>query len=73
MADMIHPVRLSEDPDRLLTYGELAEWVQVPERTVRKWVAEGAGPRVIAIGRHRRIRASDALAWLATRYVEVAA
>ena len=73
MAERSPTVRLSDDPDRLLTYGELASCVRVPERTVRKWVAEGTGPRVIAVGRHRRIRASDALAWIDTLYVDVAA
>jgi len=60
---------LLRDDDRLLTYADLAAWVQVPERTVRKWVADGTGPRVIKVGRYRRIRVSDALAWLETTYV----
>lgn len=61
----------SADPDRLLTYAEFAEWVTVPERTARDWVAAGTGPRVVQAGRHRRIRVSDALAWLDTRYVDI--
>lgn len=65
-------VRLRDDPDRLLSYAELAEWIGVPDRTVRKWIADGTGPRVLAVGRHRRVRLADALAWLDTRYVEAA-
>jgi excisionase family DNA binding protein len=65
-------VRLRDDPDRLLSYDEAGELADVPSRTVRKWVAEGNGPRVIQLGRHRRIRLSDWLAWLDTRYVDAA-
>jgi excisionase family DNA binding protein len=64
--------QLRQDPDRLLTYSEFSEWAQVPERTVRKWVADGTGPRVMKLGRYRRIRVADALAWLETAYVDAA-
>lgn len=73
MPNSSSPSRLRDDPDRLLSYGDIAEWVGVPERTVRKWIADGAGPRVLAVGRHRRARVSDVLAWLDTRYVDTAA
>lgn len=73
MTDTAPPlVRLRDDPDRLLSYGEFAEWVGVPERTARKWIADGTGPRVLTIGRYRRIRVADALAWLDTRYLAAA-
>lgn len=56
------------DPDRLLTYKELAELCQVPERTIRHWCNTGAGPRVVQLGRHRRVRLADVRDWLNTRY-----
>lgn len=64
--------RLADDPDRLWTYAEFAEWAGVPERSARQWVADGNGPRVIGIGRYRRIRVGDALEWLNTKYVDAA-
>jgi predicted DNA-binding transcriptional regulator AlpA len=66
-------IRLGDDPDRLLSYSEFAAWAGVPERTARSWVAAGVGPRVVRLGRHVRIRAIDALAWLDTRYETAAA
>lgn len=59
--------RLADDPDRLWTYAEFADWVGVPERTVRKWVADGSGPPVGRLGRYARIRVGDALAWFDSR------
>lgn len=66
------PVRFGADPDRLLSYSEFANWVHAPERTVRKWVADGSGPPVIKVGRYRRIRVRDALNWLDSSYVDAA-
>lgn len=60
--------RLADDPDRLWTYAEFAEWANVSERTAREWVAKGVGPAVLVLGRYRRIRVRDALAWLDGRY-----
>lgn len=68
MVDSLPPGRPSTaDPDALWTYGELAEFAQVPERTVRQWVYQGKGPRVTRMGRHARIRVRDVLAWLDAR------
>lgn len=64
---------LGDDPDRLLRYGDFASWAGVPERTARAWVAKGTGPRVVRLGRHVRIRVSDALAWLDGQYVKESA
>lgn len=60
--------RIGSDPDRLLSYSDFAQWVGVPERSVRAWVATGNGPRAVRLGRHVRIRVADALAWLDERY-----
>lgn len=62
---------LLDDPDRLLTYDEVGILAGgIPGRSVRKWVADGTGPRVVALGRYRRIRVRDYLAWLDGRYVQ---
>jgi excisionase family DNA binding protein len=59
---------VAADPDRLWSYEELAAWAGVPERTARRWVATGSGPRVTRLGRHVRIRVADALRWLDEQY-----
>ena len=62
--------RFADDPDRLLSYAELAQWANAPERTVRQWVYRGDGPPALRIGRYRRFRVRDVLTWLDTRYVQ---
>lgn len=64
--------QLAADPDRLWCYAEFAEWVGVPERTVRQWCAKSGGPRTVRLGRHVRIRVGDALAWLDAKIGDVA-
>jgi hypothetical protein len=68
MANMSLPVGPHLEPDRLLSYREAANLGQFPERSLRKWVADGTGPKVVAVGRYRRIRVRDWIAWLDTRY-----
>jgi excisionase family DNA binding protein len=56
-------------PDEaLLTYADVARIAKVPDRTVRKWVAQG-DLRALQLGRHRRIRTCDWDAFLTDRYV----
>lgn len=70
MTDRSPTVWLRDDPDRLLTYDQAGELGgDIPGRTVRKWVSDGTGPPVMQLGRHRRIRLGDWIAWLDTRYV----
>ena len=49
--------------DRLLTAGEVAEMLAVPERWVREHTRSGALPHV-QLGRYRRYRAERVLEWL---------
>ena len=49
--------------DRLLTAAELAERLNVPESWVRESTRSGAIPH-IQLGRYRRYRAADVMAWL---------
>lgn len=50
--------------ERLLSTEELAEFLGVPEQSVRKWRYLGTGPRGVKVGRHVRYRMSDVLAYL---------
>jgi excisionase family DNA binding protein len=50
--------------EALMTEQELAEYVRVSLRTVRKWRAEGTGPPYLRAGRQIRYRKRDVDAWL---------
>ena len=49
--------------DRLLTAPEVAEMLNVPTSWVRESTRSGAMP-VVELGRYRRYRRDDVLAWL---------
>jgi excisionase family DNA binding protein len=49
--------------ERLLTAGEVAELLAVPERWVREHTRGGLLPHVV-LGRYRRYRLEAVLAWL---------
>ena len=49
--------------DRLLTAGEIAEWLAVPVSWVRESTRSGAMPHV-PLGRYRRYDLADVEAWL---------
>ncbi|BDZ56076.1 helix-turn-helix transcriptional regulator [Agromyces marinus] len=48
----------------LLTQHELAELLQMPERTLEDWRLRSSGPAFLKIGRHVRYEFTDVLAWL---------
>lgn len=50
--------------DELLTIGEVAEIVRVPEATLRYWRHLGTGPRSFRIGRSVRYWKAEVEAWL---------
>lgn len=53
---------------------QLAEFIQVPVRTVYRWRAAGDyGPPAAKFGRHVRYRRADVEAWAAQRVAEDAA
>lgn len=60
-----------EDPeparrhDRLMTIRELAEYLDVPVKTIYAWRYHGVGPRGFRVGRHVRFRWRDVEVWLA--------
>lgn len=50
--------------DRLLSDGDLAAYVRVPQATVKYWAREGTGPAHFRAGRYRRYVWRDVVAWI---------
>ncbi|MGI9051049.1 MAG: helix-turn-helix transcriptional regulator [Ilumatobacteraceae bacterium] len=46
------------------------DWLNLPSaRTLDQWAYQGLGPRFVKVGRHRRYRPADVLAWLEAQTV----
>jgi excisionase family DNA binding protein len=58
---------MDDTPVRHLSVKDLAAREQVPEATVYRWIHVGTAPRSLKIGRYRRFRIEDVLAWEAER------
>lgn len=54
----------------LMTRVEVAEYLGVPERSVRAWTEKGTGPARIKFGRHVRYDRVDVLAWVESKKVQ---
>jgi excisionase family DNA binding protein len=52
-----------EDDDVWLSTDEVAERLKIPKKTLASWAAAQRGPRFARMGRYRRYRLSDLLAW----------
>jgi excisionase family DNA binding protein len=50
--------------ESLMTVEELAEYLNVPVKTVYRWRLTGAGPRGARVGRYVRFRRADVDSWL---------
>jgi predicted DNA-binding transcriptional regulator AlpA len=58
-------------PDHtFLGVSELAARYDVPEPTVHAWLYEGTAPPSLKVGKYRRFRLSDVLAWESERMKE---
>ena len=57
-------VATKEKRARLLTPGELAEFLNVSPRTIETWRYQRKGPRAVRVGGVLRFRESDVEAWL---------
>ncbi len=57
-------------PPEWLTVEQVAEWLQVSTKTIRRYIEAGTLPAVNLGGRAIRIRREDIEAWLQTRRVE---
>ncbi|MFD6412137.1 helix-turn-helix domain-containing protein [Nocardia asteroides] len=49
--------------DRWFSAQEVSQRLQIPEKTLANWASLGKGPRFARMGRYRRYRFSDLLAW----------
>jgi Helix-turn-helix domain len=52
------------DRDRLITPGELADYLAVPVKTLRQWRYLGVGPKGLRVGRHVRYEFGEVRRWL---------
>ncbi|MFC8824944.1 helix-turn-helix transcriptional regulator [Streptomyces sp. NPDC057137] len=50
--------------ERLYSPTALAEYLDVPVKTVYRWNHTGTGPKAHRVGRHVRYRPADVEAWL---------
>jgi len=53
----------TNDMGRHLSPEQLAEREGVPTSTVYQWASRGGGPPGFRVGRHRRYRLADVIAW----------
>ena len=51
----------------MATPADVADYLQVPVKTLYQWRYQGKGPRAYRVGRHLRYRWEDVEAWLASR------
>lgn len=57
-----HPPKASLE--RLLSAQELADYLDVPLKTIYAWRYRGRGPRGFRVGRHVRFRMTDVQLWV---------
>lgn len=55
------------DPERLLGVEELAEYLDVPIRTIYVWGQVGEGPPRMRLGKRIKYRRSDVERWLESK------
>ncbi|MEV6140471.1 helix-turn-helix domain-containing protein [Nocardia sp. NPDC051990] len=46
-----------------LSTDDVAERLKIPKKTLAAWASAGRGPQFARMGRYRRYRLSDLLAW----------
>lgn len=57
----------SKTPDRLLTLEEVADYLNVPASTLRRWRVEHTGPVALKVGRVLRYDPADLTRWVNSR------
>ena len=53
--------------DRLLSVEELANYLEVPVKTIYTWRHRNTGPKGFRVGKHLRFRWADVQTWVAER------
>ena len=56
--------------DRLLSVEELADYLEVPVKTIYTWRHRNTGPKGFRVGKHLRFRWRDVQTWVAERIAE---
>jgi excisionase family DNA binding protein len=56
--------------ESLMTVEQVADYLNVPVKTVYRWRLTGTGPRGARVGRYVRFRRSDVEAWVERRVEE---
>ncbi|WP_236565692.1 MULTISPECIES: helix-turn-helix domain-containing protein [Nocardia] len=57
------PVLHGSGDEIWLSTEEVARRLKIPKKTLSAWAAAGRGPRFARMGRYRRYRVSDVVAW----------
>ena len=78
MAPSTHPsLPFDETPDssprygdRLLSVEELADYLEVPVKTIYTWRHRNTGPQGFRVGKHLRFRWRDVQSWVVQRIAE---
>ena len=58
---------MADQPGEFLSVEALADRYDVPVQTVYAWLHKGTAPPSLKIGRYRRFRRTDVIAWEAQR------
>lgn len=56
--------------ERLLSVEELADYLEVPVKTIYTWRHRNTGPKGFRVGKHVRFRWRDVQAWVALRIAD---
>lgn len=56
--------------DRLLSADELADYLEVPVKTIYTWRHHNTGPKGFRVGKHLRFRWCDVQAWIGERIAD---
>lgn len=78
MAASTHPSLPFDEPpdpprghnDRLLSVEELADYLEVPVKTIYTWRHRNTGPQGFRVGKHLRFRWHDVQTWVAQRIAD---
>lgn len=52
------------------TTEQVADYLQLPHKTLAEWRSRGTGPRYFKVGRHVRYKWSEVETWLASQHAE---
>lgn len=58
---------MNPPPEPLATPEQVADYLQIPVKTLAKWRSEGTGPDYSKVGRHVRYDWADIREWLDTQ------